>query len=70
MWSILYQRDGEKFPHIFSVIELCLSAWYSNQILERFFSFIKVLKCDWRSKLSEENIEALRHIKVEGLKIE
>ena len=70
MWSILYQRDSEKFPHIFSMIELCLSAPYSNQILERFFSFIKVLKCDWRSKLSEENIEALRHIKVEGLKIE
>ena len=39
-------------------------------MLKSFFSFIKVLKYDWRSKLSEENIEALLHIKVEGLKIE
>ena len=31
---------------------------------------MKFLKCDWRSKLSEESIEALLHIKVEGPKIE
>ena len=70
MWSILYQCASEKFPHIFLMIELCLSAPYSNQILKRFFSFMKFLKCDWRSKLSEESIEALLHIKVEGPKIE
>ena len=27
---------------------------------------MKILKCDWRSKLSEENNEALLHIKVKG----
>ena len=31
---------------------------------------MKLLKCDWRSKLSKENIEALLHIKVEGSEIE
>ena len=49
------------------MIQLCLSAPYSNEIAERFFSFIKVVKSDWRSKLSEENIKALPRIKVEGL---
>ena len=70
MWSTLYQCTSEKFPCIFLMIELCLSAPYSNQILEKFFSFMKVLKCDWHSKLSEENIETLLHIKVEAPKIE
>ena len=52
------------------MIQLCLSAPYSNEIVERFFSFIKVVKSDWRSKLSEENIKALPRIKVEGLETE
>ena len=70
MWSILYQCASEKFPYIFLMIELRLSAPYSKQFLERFLSFMKLLKCDWRSKLSKENIEALLHIKVEGSEIE
>ena len=70
IWSTLYQCAKEKFPRTFLMTELCLSAPYSNQILEKFFSFMKVLKCDWRSKLSEENIETLLHIKVEAPKIE
>ena len=69
MWSILYQCNSEKFPHIFLMIELCLSATHSNKIVERFFCLIKVVKSDWHSKL-KENIEALIHIKVEGPKIE
>ena len=69
MWSILYQCACEKV-HIFLMIQLCLSAPYSNEIAERFFSFIKVVKSDWRSKLSEENIKALPRIKVEGLETE
>ena len=31
---------------------------------------MKVLKCDWHSKLSEENLGALLQIKVEGPEIE
>ena len=58
MWSILYQYASEKFPHIFLLIELCLSSPFSNEIVGRCFSFMKVVKNDCRSKLSEENIEA------------
>ena len=32
--------------------------------MERFLSFMKVVKSEWCSKLSEENINALLHTKV------
>ena len=51
-------------------LELCFSAPYFNEIVERFFNFVKVVKIDWRSKLSEENIEALLRVKVEAPGIE
>ena len=38
-------------------------------MVNRFFSFVKVVKSDWHHKLSEENIEALLRIKI-GSKIE
>ena len=59
MWSVLFQCASEKFPHIFLMIELCLSVPYPNELEERFFNFVKVVKIDWCSKLSEENMEAL-----------
>ena len=47
-----------------------ISAPYSNETVGRFFSFLKVAKSDWSSKLSEENIEALLRINIEGTEIE
>ena len=70
MWSIFYQCVGEKFPHIFLMIELCLSAPYSNEIGDSFFTLMNIGKSDWHCKLCEDNIEALLCIKVEGPEIE
>ena len=50
MWSVLYQWTSKKFPHIFLMIELSLSASYFDEIVERFFSLKKVVKSDWCSK--------------------
>ena len=50
--------------------ELYSYVLYSNEIEERFFSFMKDVKSDVCSKLKENNIEALLHIKVEGPEIE
>ena len=69
MWSILCQCTSEKSLHIFLMIKLYLCALYSNEFVKKFFSFMKLVKSDWCSKLSGENIEALLHIKVEGPKI-
>ena len=52
------------------MIELCSSTLYPNDMVNRLFSFVKVVKSDWHHKLSEENIEALLRIKIEGSKIE
>ena len=35
MWSVLYQYAIEKFPDIFLMIELCLSAPYSNEFVKK-----------------------------------
>ena len=51
MWLILYQCASEKFPYTFLIIELCLFAPHSKEIMEWFFSFTKVKKSDWCSKL-------------------
>ena len=71
MCSILYQCGSGKFPHIFLLIELCLPAPYCNiSFVESYFSFVKVVKSDWRSKLSAEKIEALLRIKkVDGTEL-
>ena len=66
MWSILYQCASEKFPYTFLIIELCLFAPYSKEIVEQFFNFRKVKKSDWCSKLKKENMETLLCIKLEG----
>ena len=50
MWSVLYQWTSEKFPHVFLMIELSLSASYFDEIVERFFSLKKVVKSDCCSK--------------------
>ena len=52
------------------MIKHCLSSSHPNDIVDRFFSFVKVMKNDWHRKSSEENIEALLHTKVEGPEIE
>ena len=52
------------------MIELCLTTLYSNEIEERFFSFMNVVKSDWCSKLKEDNTKAVLCIKVKGPKIE
>lgn len=56
--SILCQCASEKFVHSFLMIEFYLPAPYCNENVLRFFSFTKVVKSHWCSKLKETNIEA------------
>ena len=51
------------------MIEFCLFAPYSKEIVKVCFSFTKVVKSDWCSKLKEENVEALLRTKLEGPEI-
>ena len=58
VWSILYQYVIKTFPHIFLMIELCLSSPFLNEIMGRLFSFMELVKNSWCRKLSQENINA------------
>ena len=52
--------------NIFRFVELYLCALYLNATVERFFNYLKIVKTEWRCRLSERNIEFLPHIKVKG----
>lgn len=45
---------------------ICSMLWWNNG---KIFQLYKVVKSDWHSKLCEENIEALLHIKVDSPKV-
>jgi hypothetical protein len=66
LWPTLKQIKGESYPELFSVIELCLCAPFSNATLERFFSHMAVVKNDWRNRLGEEALEDNLRIHISG----
>ena len=47
-------------------VTLCMCSPCSNAALERFFSYMRVVKTDWRNRLNEENLTHLLRIKVAG----
>ena len=67
MWRKI--KGGEfanNYKNILLLIELCLCTPYSNAAIERFFSYMKVVKNEWRHRLSDQNLESLMRIKVCG----
>ena len=70
-WKLRYdQRSTQTWNRVFLLLELCLSAPYSNVTLERFFSQMCVVKTDWRNQVNEENLTHLLRVKVVGPTIE
>ena len=57
---------ANNYKNILLLIELCLCTPYSNAAIERFFSYMKVVKNDWRHRLSDQNLESLMRTKVCG----
>ena len=67
LWKLLFSyKSGKNWDNILLLVELCLCAPYSNAILERFFSQMKVVKTDWLNRLTDENLTALLYIKSKG----
>ena len=67
MWRKI--KNGEfaaNYKNILLLVELCLCTPYSNATIERFFSYMKVVKNDWRNRLNDQNLESLMRIKVCG----
>ena len=67
IWKLIFSNNQTRgLQNILLIIEICLCAPCSNASLERFFSQMRIVKTDWRNKLSEENLTNLLYIKTEG----
>ena len=67
MWrKIKVGEFTNNYKNILLLIKLCLCTPYSNATIERFFSYMKVVKNDWRNRVSDQNLESLMRIKVCG----
>ena len=71
LWSKICTlgKDRESWHDIMILIELCLCTPFSNATLERFFSHLKVVKTELRSRISSESLNSLMRICMKGLSI-
>ena len=63
----LGNKDKESWYDIILLVELCLSTPLSNATLERFFSYLKVVKTEIRSRLSSESLNSIMRICMKAL---
>jgi len=67
IWFKLYTTpDAKKWPNVLLLCELIFSLPFSNGIVERIFSILKVIKTEKRTNLSVDSLRDLLEIKVEG----
>ncbi len=52
--------------NVLDIIEILLVTPFSNAKLERMFSRMARVKCDWRNRLSQDRLDALLRIGEEG----
>ena len=65
MWGTIRKIVVDKYwKGIMLLIKLCLCAPFSNATLERFFSFIKFIKWDRRSRLSLRSLNSNLNIRL------
>ena len=71
LWSKICTlgKDKESWHDIIILIELFLCTLFSNATLERFFSHLKLVKMELRSRLSSESLNSLMRICMKGLPI-
>ena len=71
LWSKLCKlgKEKESWKDILLLIELCLYTPFSNATLERFFSHLKVVKTELRSKLTSISLNSIMRIRMRGVSI-
>ena len=71
LWSkiCLGNKEKQSWHDIILLVELCLCTPFSNATLERFFSHLKVVKTEIRSRLSSESLNSVIRIRMKGLSI-
>ena len=66
-WKLFNAADASKWVNILSLIELLFCLPVANGRVERMFSNLKIIKTDRRSSLSEDSLDHLVRIAVDGL---
>ena len=71
LWSKICpgNKEKESWYDIILVVELCLCNPFSNAALERFFSHLKAVKTEIRSRISSESLNSVMRICMKGLSI-
>ena len=71
LWSkiCLGNKEKESRHDIILLVALCLCTTFSNATLKRFFSHLKVVKTEKRSRLSSESSNSVMRICMKGLLI-
>ena len=67
---LIIGKNNEHWKNIMLLLQLCLCALFSNATLQRFFSHLKVVKTQLRSKLSAESLNSIMRIRMKGLSSE
>lgn len=65
-WKLFHAPDAKKWTNILSLIELLFCLPVANGRVERVFSSLKLIKSDRRSSLSEDRLDHLVRIAVDG----
>ena len=71
LWSklCLVNKEKESGHYILLLVELCLCTPFLDSTSERFFSHLKVVKTEIRSKKSSESLNSVLRIRTKGLSI-
>jgi len=65
-YKIHTSPDAKKWPNVLLLCELVFALPFSNGVVERIFSNVKIIKSEKRTSLSVETLRDLLEIKVEG----
>ena len=67
VWYKIHTSPGaRKWPNVLLLCELVFALPFSNGVVERIFSNVKIIKTEKRTNLSAETLRDLLEIKVEG----
>ena len=71
LWSkiCLGNKEKESWHYIILLFDLCLCTPFSNATLERYFSHLKVVKTEIRSRLSSESLNSVMRIHMKELSL-
>ena len=65
-WKLFNSVDAKRWCNVLGVVELLFTFSLSNDHLERVFSQLKLIKNDYRTRLSENRLDQIVRINVDG----